>query len=86
MSMHTCTRVLTFLLLHRLSKVVIWVWGALFGDAVTALKAAEVVCNDVAAIDINMGCPKHFSTSGGMGSKLLKEPEKVPRRCIISHF
>mmetsp|Transcript_18101 Transcript_18101/g.30439 ORF Transcript_18101/g.30439 Transcript_18101/m.30439 type:complete len:425 (+) Transcript_18101:362-1636(+) len=47
------------------------------GDAVTALKAAEVVCNDVAAIDINMGCPKHFSTSGGMGSKLLKEPEKI---------
>jgi len=47
------------------------------GDAVTALKAAEIVCGDVAAIDINMGCPKHFSTSGGMGAKLLKQPETV---------
>ncbi|GJP47339.1 hypothetical protein CLOM_g6546 [Closterium sp. NIES-68] len=44
-------------------------------DAVRALKAAELVCNDVAAIDINMGCPKPFSTSGGMGSALLSRPE-----------
>jgi len=29
----------------------------------------------VAAIDINMGCPKHFSVSGGMGSALLRKPE-----------
>lgn len=26
-------------------------------DAVTALRAAQVVCRDVAAIDVNMGCP-----------------------------
>ncbi|CAI6012108.1 unnamed protein product, partial [Closterium sp. NIES-65] len=46
-------------------------------DAVRALRAAEMVCNDVAAIDINMGCPKPFSTSGGMGSALLSRPENA---------
>lgn len=32
---------------------------------------------DVAAIDVNMGCPKPFSIKGGMGAALLKEPEKA---------
>ncbi|CAH0513301.1 unnamed protein product [Peronospora belbahrii] len=44
-------------------------------DAVLALKAAETVARDVAAVDINMGCPKHFSVQGGMGSALLQKPE-----------
>ncbi|TYZ67161.1 hypothetical protein PybrP1_000398, partial [[Pythium] brassicae (nom. inval.)] len=44
-------------------------------DAVLALKAAETVAGDVAAVDINMGCPKHFSIQGGMGAALLKTPE-----------
>ena len=34
-------------------------------------------CNDVAAIDINMGCPKSFSLSGGMGAALLSKPELI---------
>lgn len=34
-------------------------------------------CNDVAAIDINMGCPKAFSISGGMGAALLANPELI---------
>ena len=34
-------------------------------------------CNDVAAIDINMGCPKAFSISGGMGAALLTKPELI---------
>jgi len=42
-----------------------------------AVKAAEVVCRDVQAIDINMGCPKHFSIQGGMGAKLLEDPERA---------
>ncbi|KAK9670126.1 hypothetical protein RND81_13G179700 [Saponaria officinalis] len=46
-------------------------------DAVRALKAAELVCNDVAAVDINMGCPKSFSISGGMGAALLSKPETI---------
>ncbi|CAA7055970.1 unnamed protein product [Microthlaspi erraticum] len=46
-------------------------------DAVRALKAAEIVCKDVAAIDINMGCPKAFSIQGGMGAALLSKPELI---------
>ena len=46
-------------------------------SAALALQSAENVATDVAAIDVNMGCPKHFSTSGGMGSRLLTQPELV---------
>lgn len=34
-------------------------------------------CQDVAAVDVNMGCPVHFSVSGGMGSALLAKPDTV---------
>eukprot|EP00936_MAST-01D_sp_MAST-1D-sp1_P001290 g1290.t1 len=40
-------------------------------DATRALRAAQIVERDVAAVDLNMGCPKHFSVSGGMGAALL---------------
>ena len=33
--------------------------------------------DDVAGIDVNMGCPKEFSLKGGMGAALLTKPEKV---------
>lgn len=33
--------------------------------------------NDIAGIDINMGCPKEFSLKGGMGAALLMNPEKA---------
>ncbi|XP_075925738.1 tRNA-dihydrouridine(20) synthase [NAD(P)+]-like isoform X3 [Petromyzon marinus] len=33
--------------------------------------------HDVAAIDVNMGCPKEYSTKGGMGAALLSDPEKI---------
>ncbi|XP_068656512.1 uncharacterized protein [Aristolochia californica] len=46
-------------------------------DAVRALTAAQMVFKDVAAIDINMGCPKSFSISGGMGAALLSKPELI---------
>ncbi|KAF6034689.1 DUS2 [Bugula neritina] len=42
-----------------------------------ALKVAKMVEKDVAGIDINMGCPKTFSISGGMGAALLKQPDLV---------
>ncbi|TDH66719.1 hypothetical protein CCR75_007849 [Bremia lactucae] len=54
------------------SKVIFQIGTA---DAVLALKAAEAVARDVSAIDINMGCPKHFSIQGGMGAALLQKPE-----------
>lgn len=34
-------------------------------------------CKDVAAVDINMGCPKSFSVSGGMGAALLSKPDLI---------
>lgn len=42
---------------------------------VLAVQAAKLVAADVAGIDVNAGCPKPFSTSGGMGAALLKTPE-----------
>ncbi|KAJ8441043.1 hypothetical protein Cgig2_020334 [Carnegiea gigantea] len=46
-------------------------------DAIRALKAAQLVWKDIAAIDVNMGCPKSFSISGGMGAALLSKPETI---------
>eukprot|EP00933_Yihiella_yeosuensis_P070862 TRINITY_DN79018_c0_g1_i1.p1 TRINITY_DN79018_c0_g1~~TRINITY_DN79018_c0_g1_i1.p1 ORF type:complete len:433 (-),score=67.54 TRINITY_DN79018_c0_g1_i1:151-1449(-) len=42
-----------------------------------AAEAAQVVCNEVRGIDVNMGCPKSFSVKGGMGAALLDKPEVV---------
>ncbi len=46
-------------------------------SAVHALAAAELVAHDCAGVDVNMGCPKPFSTTGGMGAALLKDPERA---------
>lgn len=46
-------------------------------DAVRCLKVANIVSGDIAAFDVNMGCPKSFSTSGGMGAALLAKPELI---------
>ncbi|KHJ34999.1 putative dihydrouridine synthase [Erysiphe necator] len=46
-------------------------------DPVRAVEAARIVARDVAGIDVNAGCPKPFSTSGGMGAALLQTPEKL---------
>jgi len=49
------------------------------GEPELALEAAKRVVGDVDAIDVNMGCPKKFSVSGGMGSALLKDPDRAAR-------
>jgi len=46
-------------------------------DADRALRTAKLVGNDVAGIDVNMGCPKPFSIKGGMGAALLSQPERI---------
>ncbi|KAM4734875.1 tRNA-dihydrouridine(20) synthase [NAD(P)+]-like isoform 3-T3 [Anableps anableps] len=46
-------------------------------DADRALMVAQLVEKDVAAIDVNMGCPKEYSTKGGMGAALLSDPDKI---------
>ncbi|KAK9466092.1 hypothetical protein V1512DRAFT_264719 [Lipomyces arxii] len=42
-----------------------------------AVAAALMVAPDVAGIDVNSGCPKHFSVHSGMGAALLKTPDKL---------
>jgi tRNA-dihydrouridine synthase 2 len=42
-----------------------------------AVQAAKIVAGDVAGIDVNAGCPKPFSTTGGMGAALLKTPDRL---------
>lgn len=42
-------------------------------------------CKDVAAVDINMGCPKSFSISGGMGAALLSKPDLIHDVCEHSY-
>lgn len=44
-------------------------------NAELAVKAAQLIVNDVGAIDINAGCPKHFSIHSGMGAALLSTPD-----------
>ncbi|XP_027891097.1 tRNA-dihydrouridine(20) synthase [NAD(P)+]-like isoform X1 [Xiphophorus couchianus] len=46
-------------------------------DPDRALTVAQLVEKDVAAIDVNMGCPKEYSTKGGMGAALLSNPDKI---------
>lgn len=46
-------------------------------NAERALRIAKMVENDVAGIDINMGCPKEFSIKGGMGAALLNDPDRA---------
>ena len=52
-------------------------------NAEDALAATEVVKEDVVGVDVNMGCPKHFSTHGNMGSALLKMPELAKEVIIL---
>jgi tRNA-dihydrouridine synthase 2 len=42
-----------------------------------AVTAAKLVAEHVAGIDVNAGCPKPFSTTGGMGAALLQDPERL---------
>ncbi|CAB0009785.1 unnamed protein product [Nesidiocoris tenuis] len=42
-----------------------------------AFQVARLIENDVAGIDINMGCPKEFSVKGGMGVALLSKVDNA---------
>ena len=44
-------------------------------DGVLGSKAALKVIDYVSEVNVNMGCPKPFSVSGGMGAALLSKPE-----------
>ncbi|KAH9260396.1 hypothetical protein BASA81_001566 [Batrachochytrium salamandrivorans] len=46
-------------------------------NATEALHAAQLVQRDVAGVDLNMGCPEHFSIHGNMGAALLAPKPEV---------
>lgn len=46
-------------------------------DPGRAVACSRLVAADVAGIDVNAGCPKPFSTSGGMGAALLRTPDTL---------
>lgn len=46
-------------------------------DPDRAVEAAKLIAAEVAGIDVNAGCPKPFSTHGGMGAALLRTPDKL---------
>lgn len=46
-------------------------------NAELAVQAGQMVAGDVSAIDLNCGCPKHFSVHAGMGAQLLAVPDKL---------
>ncbi|XP_037034446.1 tRNA-dihydrouridine(20) synthase [NAD(P)+]-like [Bradysia coprophila] len=50
-------------------------------DPTRAIKVVKMVENDVSGIDINMGCPKPYSTSLGIGAALLSNV-KVAKRIV----
>ncbi|XP_055373652.1 tRNA-dihydrouridine(20) synthase [NAD(P)+]-like [Condylostylus longicornis] len=53
-----------------------------------AVLVGKLVQNDVAALDINMGCPKEFSVKGGMGVALLSQQEKAMAilKSLVEHL
>jgi len=42
-----------------------------------AVQSASLVAPYVKGIDVNAGCPKPFSTGGGMGAALLRTPDRL---------
>lgn len=48
-------------------------------DASRAIRVAKMIQNDVSGIDINMGCPKPYSTSLGIGAALLSNVDNAKR-------
>ncbi|RNF11843.1 putative dihydrouridine synthase [Trypanosoma rangeli] len=46
-------------------------------DAAVGAAAALLCCEDVDGIDVNMGCPKKFSVSNGMGAALMRDTSKA---------
>ena len=44
-------------------------------DPARAVEASKLFAEHVSGIDVNAGCPKPFSTEGGMGARLLRTPD-----------
>lgn len=55
-------------------------------SAELALQCALLAYQDYDALDVNMGCPKHFSVHSGMGAALLREPERIKQVCDMDNL
>jgi len=57
-------------------------------DPQEALAAARVIENDVLGVEVNMGCPKHFSVHNGMGCGLLHTPDIAYSicKCLVDNL
>jgi tRNA-dihydrouridine synthase 2 len=54
-----------------------------------AVQVAHVFQEDVAEIDLDYGCPKPFSTPGGIGAAVLSTPDlliEILRKCVLPSF
>jgi tRNA-dihydrouridine synthase 2 len=43
----------------------------------TAVLAVRRMLPDISGVDVNMGCPKAFSTQGGMGSAMMRDQDNA---------
>ena len=41
------------------------------------MPAGELIEDVCSQVDVNMGCPEHFSIQGGMGASLIWEPDRA---------
>jgi tRNA-dihydrouridine synthase 2 len=57
-------------------------------SAETAVMAVERVVGEITGVDVNMGCPKAFSTQGGMGAALMKDlgNAKAIMKALVERF
>lgn len=58
-------------------------------DADMAVTAAKLVQDHCRGIGVNAGCPKPFSVTGGMGARLLSDPDRlctILRRLVAESY
>eukprot|EP00347_Sterkiella_histriomuscorum_P011970 403370398 len=57
-------------------------------NAETAINAVETCQLDICGVDVNMGCPKKFSTGGGMGSALMRDLQNAKHimKSLVDRF
>lgn len=53
-----------------------------------AIRATEIFQDDICGVDVNMGCPMKFSTSGGMGAALMYDLDKAKNimKALVDKF
>ena len=57
-------------------------------NSTTAVDAVRILKDDISGVDVNMGCPKKFSTTGGMGSALMNDLNNAKNimKALVDNF